>query len=158
MTELARLDAVPARRGVAVAVIAGAGGVLMLAGADIAGGVGLLMGLAGAGVIALAPLVWQATARHVVLTEEGVFTHSGVCLARIAEIEAVITAPFAFKPSNGFSLRLRAPQPRLWAPGLYWRWGRRVGIGGVPAGRAARDMADRLAALVAAHQVFDQTT
>ena len=159
MPELARLDAGPLRRGIAAGMVAIAGTAMMLAGGNLFGtgpaetslapGWGLGLAVIGACTIGLAAALWRATAGHVVLTEAGLFDHRGICLAHRADIAAVITAPFAFKPSNGFTLRLHRPQARAYAPGLYWRWGRRVGIGGVPAGRAARLMADRIAALIA---------
>ncbi len=158
MAELARLDAGSARRGVAAGLVAGAGGALMIAANDVAGGAGLVLAVLGGVGVVMAAVLWRASAGHVVLTEQGLFDHAGTCLAKLAEIDAVTAAPFAFKPSNGFTLMLNTPQTRLWVPGLYWRYGRRLGIGGVPAGQAARAMAERIAALIAQRQVLDQTT
>jgi hypothetical protein len=42
---------------------------------------------------------------------------------------------FAFKPAAGFLIHLKAPSTRVYAPGLWWRAGRRIAVGGVT-GRA----------------------
>ncbi len=158
MTELARLDAGPARRGVAAGLVAGAGAALLVAALGLGGLSGLVLGLLGIGGVLASGALWWATAGHLVLTPAGLFDQSGVCLVPLTQVDSVITAPFAFKPSNGFTLRLRQAQSTRWAPGLYWRWGRRLGVGGVPAGLAARHMAERLADLLAAPQVSDHTS
>lgn len=38
---------------------------------------------------------------------------------------------FAFKPSNGFLVRTRDGAPAAWVPGIWWRRGRSIGIGGL---------------------------
>ncbi len=76
----------------------------------------------------------------------------GRVLARLEDIEGVDRGVFAFKPSNGFVLTLRrgAPGARGWAPGLWWRVGRRVGVGGAVRAAEARTLAEILALQVAA--------
>ena len=59
---------------------------------------------------------------------------------------------FAFKPSNGFLLRTATKQPRLWKPGLYWRMGRRIGVGGITRAAEAKLMADVIAVRLAERQ------
>lgn len=90
--------------------------------------------------------LWQATARQIVLTPEGLFDTEGRCLCPIDNIESVERGVFAFKPSNGFLVHMKAPMPRGWAPGLWWSVGRRLGIGGVTPAAHGRLMADLLAA------------
>ena len=46
-------------------------------------------------------------------------------------------------------LKTRTPGPRVWRPGIWWRIGRRVGIGGVMPGHQTKAMAEILAALQA---------
>lgn len=69
----------------------------------------------------------------------------GRVLARVAEIRAVDRGVFAFKPSNGFLLRLDAPAPGAWVPGVWWRRGRVVGVGGLIPARQTRLVAETIA-------------
>ena len=92
--------------------------------------------------LALAHRSYQATARDLILTRRGLYDSTGEELARIDDIVSVDRGFFAFKPSNGFLLRRKTPGPRRWLPGLWWRMGTRVGVGGATNGKAAREMAD----------------
>ncbi len=105
--------------------------------------------LIGFGVLALALAQWsyRATSRDLVLTRRGLYDSAGEELARIDDIESVDRGLFAFKPSNGFLLRRKTPGSRRWLPGLWWRVGTRVGVGGATNGKAAREMADLIALL-----------
>lgn len=148
----AELSAGPLRRSVAVGALAGLGVVLGKVALDPQT-TALWQGvcaLGAAGSLVLAVLSWQATAGRIVLTVEGLFDGTGRALATLDEIESIEAGAFSLKPSNGFAVRLKAKGPRAWAPGMYWRSGARLGIGGVPAGRAARFMAERLDALLKA--------
>lgn len=103
------------------------------------------------GLIALVGAVrgWRASQGSIVLTSEGLFDHTGATIARLEDIDAVDRALFTFKPSNGFLVRLKTPQPRAWQPGMWWRIGRRVGIGGVTSGAETKIVADTLSMMVA---------
>lgn len=94
--------------------------------------------------------LWQASSMDLILDAQALRDSSGTVLARVAEIESVDRGVFAFKPSNGFLLRLSAPQPRAWRPGLWWRFGRRVGVGGVTAPAAAKALAGEIERRLAA--------
>lgn len=149
---LAELSAGPLRRFVAVGALAGLGVVLGKVALDpqtTAVWQGICA-LGAAGSLVLAVLSWQATAGRILLTAEGLFDGSGRALGTLDEIESIEAGAFSLKPSNGFAVRLKAKGPRAWAPGMYWRSGARLGIGGVPSGRAARFMAERLDALLKA--------
>jgi hypothetical protein len=115
-------------------------------------GTGVLqfLGLAlGVAALALAAIVWRATSVGLVLTAEALRDGAGRLLTPVAAIEAVDRGAFAFKPSNGFGLRLAAPVPMGWAPGLWWRFGRKLGVGGITSGVEARHMAQTISALLA---------
>jgi hypothetical protein len=84
------------------------------------------------------------------LTETEIRTSNGEVLARMDEILAVDRGAFAFKPSNGFTLKLNTKKPRAWAPGLWWRFGRRVGVGGVTSAGQAKFMAEQIALRITA--------
>lgn len=89
--------------------------------------------------------LWRATGERIELRRGGLVTGDGRSLAALGEIAAVNRGTFAVKPSNGFLVRLRSRHGFAWAPGLYWRWGRALGIGGATSGAATRAMADILA-------------
>ncbi len=91
----------------------------------------------------------RATALSVELTPAGLRSSDGEVIATLDRIEGVDRGMFAFKPSNGFLLRLTEPAGARWQPGLWWRLGRRVGIGGVTPASQAKLMADLLAAMLA---------
>ena len=110
----------------------------------------LLLLAAAAGAAWLALRMWRASGRGLVLSEAGLREAGpdGRWLAPIETVEAVERGSFAFKPSNGFLLRTREPGPGAWAPGVWWRVGRRVGVGGVLRAAEARAAADMLQAIL----------
>lgn len=103
----------------------------------------------GAAAIALSVKMHAATALQLRLTVEALTDSEGRVIARIEDVVAVERGTFAFKPSNGFMIRLSAPQSRAWYPGIWWRLGRRVGIGGVMPGSQTKIMAELIQAQIA---------
>ena len=89
--------------------------------------------------------MWRATAVGLLLTEEGIVQTDGRVVAEMEQIVSVDRSVFAMKPSNGFTVRLAARHSVSWAPGLWWRYGRRLGVGGVTSASQAKQMADILA-------------
>ncbi len=118
----------------------------------------LMLFLVACGVAAIAQALRLLTATSAgLLYTGGVLREAapgGRILARLEDIEGVDRGVFAFKPSNGFLLTLRreAPGARGWAPGLWWRVGRRVGVGGAVRAAEARALAEVLALQVAARR------
>ncbi|WP_281983327.1 hypothetical protein [Thalassorhabdomicrobium marinisediminis] len=108
----------------------------------------LLVGLGGAAV-ALALALYRATSAGLILTDSALVDTDGRTLAGLEDVQSVEQGTFAFKPSNGFVLRLHRPARARWAPGLWWRVSSRVGVGGVTPPAAAKAMADRITALLA---------
>jgi hypothetical protein len=92
----------------------------------------------------LAVRLWQATDRGLVLTRAGLFDTTGTCLATLDDIADVDRGVFAFKPSGGFVLRLTRAPGRAWAPGLWWRLGHKLGVGGVTGNAQGRAMAEMI--------------
>jgi len=90
----------------------------------------------------------RATTHVIELTETELRDSSGTVLARIDEIRSVERGTFAFKPSNGFTLVLHSKKPRAWMPGLWWRFGRRVGVGGVTNAGQSKFMAERISMMI----------
>ncbi|WP_434288047.1 hypothetical protein [Celeribacter sp. SCSIO 80788] len=141
----------PARRMSAVALLGVLGALLLRVafGAEemTAGWMALLVVMAAA-VLWVAWRLWVATGVRLVLSEEDLREEGGRVLCRLDEIEKVERGTFAFKPSNGFLIRLKTPGSRVWAPGLWWRFGRRLGVGGVTPTGQGKAMADVIAARI----------
>ncbi len=113
--------------------------------------IGWRLFLVAAGILALwsGYASWQAGQRGITLTREALTDSSGEVLCRVEDIREVNRGVFAFKPARGFALVLTTPQKGGWAPGLWWRIGRRVGVGGMTGAAETRMMAEILEAMVA---------
>ncbi|MCB2130330.1 MAG: hypothetical protein KDE03_14985 [Rhodobacteraceae bacterium] len=149
---LARIEPAPSRRVLASGTV-GAFGLLLIAlgffRPPAAVPLQLFLITLGGLSLLLAGRVYRATSGALVLTETGIRDGSGRTVARLDDIAGVDRGVFAFKPSNGFVLRLKSAQSKAWAPGLWWRLGKRVGVGGAISGAEGRQMADALSALLA---------
>ncbi|WP_460274934.1 hypothetical protein [Celeribacter sp. ULVN23_4] len=99
-------------------------------------------------VLWIAWRLWQASGVRLVLSEEALMEEGGRVLCRLDDIDKVERGTFAFKPSNGFLIRLKTPGERVWAPGLWWRFGKRIGVGGVTPAGQGKAMADVIAARI----------
>ncbi|WP_163849385.1 hypothetical protein [Pseudooceanicola aestuarii] len=149
---LAMLEVSQARRVTGLAVLGGLAAVLtLLALAEAPAALPWrMMLLAMAGLTGWAALrMYQATALTLTLTEEALCDSSGHEITRITDIASVDRGFFAFKPSNGFILRLSRPVAARWRPGVYWQARRRVGVGGLTRAAEARAMADVLSVMLA---------
>jgi len=91
----------------------------------------------------------RATAGRLILTDEGLHAGDGSVIAPVGRIRSLDRGMFAFKPSNGFILRLDQAVPARWEPGMWWCLGRRIGVGGVTSRAQTKAMADALGALLA---------
>lgn len=92
----------------------------------------------------------RATEVVIELTEEELREKDGVLIARVEDIQSVDRGFFAFKPSNGFLIRTRASSgARIWRPGMWWRVGRQIGIGGVTPGNQSKFVAEILQMMLA---------
>lgn len=103
----------------------------------------------GVGSLWFAHRLQMATTKKLYLTESALMDSDGTLLARTEDIIAVDRGMLAIKPSNGFMLKLQNPAPRAWQPGLWWRLGRRLAVGGVTPGRQTRPMADIISVMIA---------
>ena len=106
----------------------------------------LILGAAG---LYVAEKMRRATELVIQLTAQGLYDNTGAVIAAIDEIAGVSRGTFAVKPSNGFTIRLNTGGARAWQPGVYWRFGKRVGIGGVLPGAQTKFMAEMLEAMLA---------
>lgn len=93
----------------------------------------------------------MASAKASSLTFDGetLTDNAGVAVCHIDEVDRIERGFAMFKPSGGFAILLKAEKPRGWSPGLWWRWGKRIGVGGATYGRAARNMADSMSIALA---------
>ncbi len=103
--------------------------------------------------IAAATLLLAERGRRMRLTtiylgRQGLWDSEGRWLARLEQIRTVDRGPLAFKPSNGFLLRLTDAPGRVWVPGLWWRIGRSVGVGGTTPAGASKFMGEMVATLL----------
>lgn len=103
----------------------------------------------GAGALWLADAMRRATASAIELTPLVLRDADGTIIARVEDIESMDRGFFAFKPSNGFLLKTKAGAPRQWRPGLWWRMGRRIGVGGMTPGSQTKYMSEILSAMMA---------
>lgn len=91
----------------------------------------------------------RATAQSIVLTPTELRDTDGTVIARVEDIQSMDRGFFAFKPSNGFLLKTKTGDGRVWRPGLWWRMGRRIGIGGMTPGNQTKFMSEILATMIA---------
>ena len=144
----------PARRLAALGILGALGALLLwlaVGTGGMAAGWRAFVGAVGLGTLAVAGWMQTASRRRLVLTESALMEEGGEVLAPLDAVARSDRGPFATKPSSGFVLRLDRPAgPAAWRPGLWWRVGRRVGVGGVVAGHEARAMSEAIAAAVAA--------
>jgi len=150
----ARLHAAPIRRHVAYGMILlfGAAVLYVLFQSPPSGPWDVVMLAIAAAAFWAAIRLRSATLLWIDLTEEGLSDSAGNQIASFDDIVSVHRGVFAFKPSNGFLLKLRHSQPLGWQPGMWWRFGRRVGIGGVVPAINARYMAETIEHRLAARR------
>lgn len=109
----------------------------------------LFLLLLGIGVLWLVERMRRATASHLVLTPTELRDSDGTVIARIDDIDGMDRGFFAFKPSNGFLLRTTNKAPNEWRPGMWWRLGRRIGVGGMMPAHHSKQMSEIIAIMMA---------
>ncbi len=100
----------------------------------------------------------RGTASSVELTDNELRDADGTLIVAVADIESMDRGFFAFKPSNGFLIKTRNANGRAWRPGLWWRFGRRIGIGGMTPGHQTKFMSEILAAMMAQRETQSSGT
>lgn len=88
--------------------------------------------------------LWRGTAGAVILNDTGIVDSSGAQVTSIENIAAIERGIVSMKPSHGMLLKLSESGSAKWVPGLWWRLGARVGIGGLTAKRDTRLFAEAL--------------
>ena len=134
-------------------------------GAGSLAGLGLLavwLGYSGTGVVVMRGILillgaaalygslrlWSASNKVLELTLSEFRELDGRLLCLVEDIEKVDRSFSAVKPANGFLVTTKSPGATTFAPGLWWRFGRRVGVGGVAPGHQTKAMAQIIEALL----------
>lgn len=128
---------------------AGLGAVALLRPPEALGWAAFLLAAA-TGAVWLGLRLWRLSGRGLVLTTAGLREAGpdGRWLAPIEAVAGIEHGALAVKPSGGFVLRLHERAPGVWMPGVWWRIGRRVGVGGVLRAGQARAAADLIAVIL----------
>lgn len=145
----------PARRWFAVGSTGVLGSILVyLAATFPPADLAWLLFLVGMGLLFLywAWRVWQATGVTLELTRTELRERGGRQLCAIENVERVDGGVFAFKPAAGFLVHLRDPMGRVYAPGLWWRSGRRVAVGGVTSRAEGKAVTELINVMLAERQ------
>lgn len=152
---LAEVGVSAPRRWMGVAMLVAIGGLVIYVALSTPPAPGWQAFLIATGLAALwiAERMRRATGGRIELTTTELREIGGETIALVSEIEAVDRGFFAFKPSNGFLLRTSRPGARRWRPGLWWRMGRRVGVGGVTPARQTKMISEMLAAMLAEREL-----
>lgn len=113
----------------------------------------------GGGAIWMADFMRRSTAGTIELTSSVLRSSDGTLIARVEDIEHIDRGVFAFKPSNGFLLRTKKQtgSETVWRPGLWWRMGRRIGVGGMTPGNQTKYMAEIISTMIAMRNQPDRT-
>ena len=148
---IATISASPGRRWLGIMCMATLGVLVITIGFFRPPGLGLTIFLLVIGAASLwaATAMQRATAHTIELTATELRDTSGEVLAELENIQSIDRGVFAFKPSNGFLLRLKQPATRLWRPGLWWRFGRQVGVGGMTPGPQTKFVAEYIGKYIA---------
>lgn len=140
-----------ARRWLAIVLLLAVGGAMIYAAftAPPSAVLQAFLIVGGAAALWMADKMRRATETWLELTPSVLRDNTGGVLTRVSDIRSLDRGFLAFKPSNGFLIRTHSPGPRTWMPGLWWRAGRRIGVGGVTSGAQTRVMADAIALMLA---------
>jgi hypothetical protein len=111
------------------------------------------------GVLALwmADKMRRATGLWIELTQTELRDSSGRVIIKVDDIVSVDSGFLAFKPSNGFLVRSKTRQSRVWQTGLWWRFGKSIGVGGVTPGSQGKAMSQIILMMLATRDQESQT-
>lgn len=112
-------------------------------------GLRLLLAILGVAATLAAVTLLRATDVTLTLDDAGLTDSRGRVLARLDEVVAVERGALSLAPTGGFVLRLATAGPAHWVPGVWWRVGTRVGVGGTTPRLKTREMAQLIEAMLA---------
>lgn len=97
----------------------------------------------------LALRFWKSTATGLELTLTELRESGGRRLVLVDDIVAVERGAFGvIKPTNGFVLVIRGKMPAAAQPGIWWRLGKRIGVGGLTGAGEGKAMAELLEEII----------
>ena len=104
---------------------------------------------AGAFMLVAARFIWTTSGRSLELTPTLLReAPTNRVLAKVSDVSAVERGLQVLKPSNGLIVRTKTPSKRAFAPGLWWRAGKIIAIGGMMNAGQGKAMAEILQELV----------
>ncbi len=109
----------------------------------------ILMIAAGAAILVFAEWFRRTTGAPLELTEDGLREANGRWLCQMDDVVKVDRGIIAMKPSNGFLIRLKDKANMQWSPGMWWRLGATIGVGGVTDRYMSRAVAEYMALAIA---------
>lgn len=107
----------------------------------------------GAGSLWMVDRMRRATASRIELTETELRDSDGTRIALVEDIDGLDRGFFAFKPSNGFLMRTVGKGETVWRPGMWWRVGRRIGVGGMMPAHQSKQVAEIIAIIMAKREI-----
>lgn len=143
----ARVQASPGRAVLAYSVLFALGAIVIYVAIVHPPALGWLVFMLAFGVLMLwiAEKQRRAAKLEILLKDDEIVDSQGRVLARIADITSVSRGALALKPSNGFTIVTRHSGPRTYIPGLWWRFGKRIGVGGITGAGQTKFMAEQIA-------------
>ena len=108
-------------------------------------GKGLTLNLLGLTGLFGALRIWQSSRTELELTPSELRETDGRQVVRVADIVKVDREAFGvLKPTNGFVIITRKSMPLVVSPGIWWRFGKRIGVGGLTGAGEGKAMAELL--------------
>lgn len=102
----------------------------------------IVLGLAG---LFGAMRIWQSSRVELELTPSELRESGGRQIVRVADIVKIDREAFEIlKPTNGFVIVTRESMPLVVSPGIWWRFGKRIGVGGFTGAGEGKAMAELL--------------
>jgi hypothetical protein len=85
------------------------------------------------------------------IENQGLFALDGRLICKITEIENVNVSPYTFKSANGFIIHLKNKNSFDWVPGLFWKFNKRISIGGLISKSESKLLSQALTDSIAPH-------
>ncbi len=117
---------------------------LAAGGRPLAAGERALLAILAAVAALGAHAVWRSASTGLVLHGDRIAATGGSTVLWLADVARLERGVFAFKPANGVVVSLQRRGSFRWVPGLWWRIGARVGIGGMTPKARTKAFADML--------------
>ena len=91
----------------------------------------IFFSILGSAIVYLAFRLANKTKRGIIFNKTGLYELDGVLICSLDEINEVDTSPYTFKPANGFIIKLKNSTKFGWSPGLWWKYNKRMTVGGM---------------------------